>query len=142
MAKLILISIRVFLFALALGGSDSVVAAGFGWSSDAVEICIRGDGSTYKPHCAQRSGGPKMCDCGRDMRALEAYCHPGEWPAPSTAQANRARYAAAANGSLEHAQYQGRRFCIHYKPENKLPYDMDNGVSSIPQQPCCGGASS
>jgi hypothetical protein len=97
-------------------------------------VCIRHDGSTYGPHCI----GPtktQVCDCGGDLHVIEPYCDPDESPAPSTVDANRARFAAAAKGSLEQAKYQGRRFCA------RLP----GTVISEPNGPignpgCCGGA--
>lgn len=104
-------------------------------------VCIRHDGSTYSPRCVMPKGHGVTCNCGSDFHVAEPYCNPKEQPAPSTADANRARYAAATKGSLKYAKYQGLRFCVpdpYAATEPKWP-DLDNGVGGVPRPPCCGG---
>ena len=100
-------------------------------------MCIHHDGSIYDPHCVTPQGRAETCDCGRDFHVAEPYCRPGERPAPSTADANRARYAAARKGSLKYMQYQGRRFCVP-APHVFEPDPMNNGVVGDARPPCCG----
>jgi hypothetical protein len=103
-------------------------------------VCIRHDGSIYNPRCVKSSTGPRACDCGADFHVIEPYCDLDESPAPSTADANRARFAAASRGSLEQAKYQGRRFCVRLPGASVSdPNDgMGSGVE-LPPRTCCGG---
>ena len=100
-------------------------------------VCIRHDGSIYSPHCIHPMQKPETCDCAGDFHVTEPACRRGEQPAPSTADANHARYAAAAAGSLNYARYKGRRFCaiVPYNVEPGLPA-IENGVG-MPGTPCC-----
>lgn len=77
-------------------------------------VCIRGDGSTYAPHC---QGKPLLCECGRDFHVTLPVCARGEAPAPSGVEANKARFAAAAAGKLHAARYNGQRFCVRVRAE-------------------------
>jgi hypothetical protein len=94
--------------ATGLGGAD---AASPPVPSQAV-LCIRHDGSTYRPRCTGPVNDHQTCECGSDFHVTEPLCNAGEEPAPTTAIANRARYAAATKGSLQDARYNGRRFCV------------------------------
>jgi hypothetical protein len=101
-------------------------------------VCVRHDGSTYGPHCVDRPNRAKTCDCGADFHVTEPNCHANERPAPSTPEANRVRFSAAAEGSLKYAKYQGRRFCVAVPSTDRN--EPSNYVDSGPPKPCCGGS--
>ena len=113
-------------------------------------ICLNPDGERAFGgfHCTALPGASHTsCRCpGRSTHDTVDYCKPDEKPAPDQVDANRARAAAAANGTLRTATFQGRRFCARdpYRKQDSYSSSwgspMDNGVGGVPTPPCCGGA--
>ena len=95
-------------------------------------VCLKTDG-------AGAWGGPDcrrgQCVCPTHSTPYVAdYCKPGERGAPNQTDANKARAAAAASGTLRTATFEGRRFCVHYVSDPFRPSDpIDNGVSFPPE---------
>ena len=90
-----------------------VSASGAASAGDAkVTMCIRHHGSLYNVHCMRSKPGKAVCDCGSDYHVAVPICGAAEQPAPSNAEASKARFAAAAAGNLDTATYEGRRFCL------------------------------
>lgn len=102
-------SILVSVFSLV---AIAVSASGAASAGDQrIVLCIRHDGSTYSTHCAHTDKG-MLCDCGADYHVAAPVCAKSEQPAPTTTEANKARFDAAAAGKLDTATFEGHRFCV------------------------------
>jgi hypothetical protein len=88
-------------------------------------VCIRHDGSTYRPQC-KASRASTICDCGADDHVIEPLCGEGEVPAESDVDANKARYFAAVAGHLDTARYRGHRFCAPDRSKWHQPMDAES----------------
>ena len=82
-------------------------------------VCLDTLGGRHAPACRTTNASriqtePDICVCAAGLREVAApYCAAGELPAPDSKDADRARLEAAkANGTLDGAGYQGRRFCV------------------------------
>jgi hypothetical protein len=98
-------------------------------------VCLRPDGGvTQTPFI----GWGDRCP-GRSTPVVVDICRPHESPAPNFGDANRARAAAYANGSIRNATYRGRRFCVRHIDHPFSPSDPMESDSPLPSPPpCCG----
>jgi hypothetical protein len=102
--------------------------------SGQIHICLRPNGAV----AGHVMCGRESCRCVNGDAYVADYCRRGERLAPNTADANRARAAAAASGTLTTTTFHGRRFCVRYIP----PFDEGIDNPSVLPSPnfCCGGA--
>ncbi len=104
-----------FTVLLCLAASAALPGAAFADSQRTTVQCLDMSGAPKGPVCRQGDiwRQSDICRCPSATLEVSApYCDRNETPAPDGLEANKARLAAAHQGTLVGASYQGHRFCV------------------------------